>query len=350
MTKKTNISRRDFIRLMMAYGISATAGSTILSLTGCDANELSELDTQPPTTNQLTTGATPTTQEADLVEEDITATPIKDAGAGKTDMAITRGSSPPALVRAAIAALGGIEAFVKPGDDVIIKPNIVAADYSFEYAAYTNPEVVGAVTELCVGAGAGLVRVMDLPVSGTCEQVYARSGIGDVVAAAGGQMEVMSKIKYRKAEIPEGRDLTSWSVYGEVLDADVFINVPIAKHHHLSKLTLTMKNLMGVIIDRGNFHPKLGQRLADLASLIRPTLTIVDAVNILMKHGPRGGNLSDVKQMNTVIASQDFIAAGAYATTFFGLTGSDIDALRIGADMGLGTLDLDSLRIEEISV
>ena len=192
--------------------------------------------------------------------------------------------------------------------------------------------------------------VMDRPSSGTSEQVYTRSGIGDVVTSVGGQMEVMSDVKFRETAIPEGRDLSTWNVYGDVLDADVFINVPIAKHHSLARLTLSMKNMMGVITNRNQFHSNLGQRIADLASLLRPTLTIVDAVRILMARGPRGGNLSDVKQTNMVIASPDFIAAGSYAATLFGMQGSDVDAIRLGAEMGLGTLDLGSIRINEINV
>ncbi|MBL7163882.1 MAG: DUF362 domain-containing protein [Anaerolineales bacterium] len=310
MSDKSSISRREFLQVLLLGGFSSMFGRNLLSLTDFETIET------------------------------------------EFDLAVARGDSatPTALVQAAIAALGGMEAFVKPGDDVIIKPNIVAADYSYQYAAYTNPEVVAAVTALCIGAGAERVRVMDRPSSSTCEQVYARSGIGDAVTTAGGQMEVMSDIKYRKVDIPDGLDISNWSVYGDVLDTDVFINVPIAKHHRLSKLTLSMKNLMGVITQRNQFHPNLGQRIADLASLIRPTLTIMDAVNILMDRGPRGGNLSDVKQMNTIIASQDFVATGAYAATFFDKTGADIDALRLGAEMGLGTIDLDSLNIEEIAV
>ena len=301
-----------------------------------------------PTSEAVAPTEQPTT--AAPTDEPATEAPTEAPVAANPALAIARGSSPTALVQTAIAALGGIGAFVKPGDDVIIKPNIVAADYSYEYAAYTNPEVVGAVTALCVGAGAGRVRVMDTPSSSTCEQVYERSGIGDAVTAAGGEMEVMSSIKYRTVDLPEGRDITSWSVYGDVLDADVVINVPIAKHHRLSGLTLSMKNLMGVITDRSQFHSNLGQRIADLSSLIRPTLTIMDAVNILMDNGPRGGNLSDVMQMNTVVAGQDFVAVGAYAATFFGQTGADVDALRCAAEMGLGTLDYSSLQIQEVAV
>jgi len=111
-----------------------------------------------------------------------------------------------------------------------------------------------------------------------------------------------------------------------------------------------MKNLMGVITDRGDFHKNLGQRIADLNSLVRPQLTVIDAVRILMNHGPTGGDLGDVKQANTIIASRDVVAADAYAATLFGLTGNDIPAVRAGADMGLGTLNLDSIKIEEINV
>ena len=257
------------------------------------------------------------------------------------------------MVQAALKALGGIERFVRSGDDVIIKPNIGWGDYSYEYAATTNPEVVGALTALCLGVGAKRVRVMDNPCGGfSAEQAYARSGIKDAVTAAGGQMETMSRLKFRETAIPEGKDITSWPVYKDVLDADVLINVPIAKRHNLARLTLGMKNLMGVITgeNRGDFHVNLGQRVADLNSLVRPTLTVVDAVRILMDHGPTGGSLDDVKLANTVIASHDFVAADAYAATLFGLTGADIPAIRAGEDMGLGTTDLGRIKVKEISV
>jgi uncharacterized protein (DUF362 family) len=350
MTEKPKLTRREFLRLLAMSGVSAAAGGTLLSLTGCDSEEQLSEAVSPTAVTQPTAESAPTEAAETAADEPAEETAPEESSTGQSQMSIARGSSPTALVNAAVAALGGIEAFVSPGDDVIIKPNIVAADYSYEYAAYTNPEVVAAVTALCLSAGAGRVRVMDSPSSSTCEQVYARSGIGDAVTAVGGEMEVMSNLKYRTVDIPEGRDIKSWSVYGDVLDADVFINVPIAKHHRLSKLTLSMKNLMGVITNRNQFHPNLGQRIADLSSLVRPTLTIMDAVNILMDNGPRGGNLNDVKQMNTVIASQDFVAVGAYTSTFFGQTGTDIDQLRYAAEMGLGTLDYNSLSIKEVSV
>jgi uncharacterized protein (DUF362 family) len=249
-----------------------------------------------------------------------------------------------------VAALGGIERFVKSGHDVVIKPNICVDYHPPEYAATTNPTIVATLVSLCLGAGAKRVRVMDMPFGGTPQSAYAVSGIGEAVTAAGGEMEVMSRVKFLKTAIPEGRDITEWEIYQDALKADVLINVPIAKHHSLARLTLGSKNLLGLISKPNGIHRNLGQRIADLASLLRPTLTVVDAVRILANHGPTGGSLNDVQETNTVIASHDLVAADSYGATLFGLTGPDIAYIKVGAEMGLGTLDLKSIKVEEITV
>jgi uncharacterized protein (DUF362 family) len=249
-----------------------------------------------------------------------------------------------------VTAIGGIERFVKSGDDVIVKPNICVDYRTYEYGATTNPIVVATLVKLCLAAGARRVRVMDTPFGGGPESAYARSGIADAVEAAGGVMEVMNRAKFRKTPIPEGRDIKRWPVYQDVLTADVLIDVPIAKHHSLARLSLAGKNLLGVVSDPEMIHANLGQRVADLVSLIRPTLTVVDAVRTLMTHGPTGGNLSDVRLTNAVIASHDIVAADAYAATLFELSGEDIAYVNAAAEMSLGTLDLQSVRLEEIAV
>jgi uncharacterized protein (DUF362 family) len=262
-----------------------------------------------------------------------------------------RGEDPQAITQRAVAALGGMERFVSPGNDVIIKPNICNAYHGPEYASTTNPQVVAAVVQMCLAAGAGSVRVMDYPFGGTADRAYVSSGIADAVEAAGGQMELMNRVKYREVEIPAGRKIKKWNVYGDILDADVVINIPIAENHGTARLTLAMKNLMGVIEDRGGFHSRgVHQCVADLNSVVRPHLTIVDAVRILVANGPTGGNLNDVKVMNTIIAGVDYVAADAYATGLFGMTPADIDYIRFGADMGLGRMDLGNLAIEEIAI
>ena len=265
-------------------------------------------------------------------------------------LAVARGIDPEAVTIAALAAIGGIERFVKVGNDVIIKPNICVDYHPPEYAATTNPTVVATLVRLCLGAGARRVRVMDSGFGGTPESAYARSGILDAVRAAGGEMEIMNRHKFNKVRIPEGRSIREWPIYQDALNTDVLINVPIAKHHGLARLTLGGKNLMGLILNRGSIHSDLGQRIADLTSVIRPALTVVDAVRILMRNGPTGGNLDDVKLTNTVIAGHDIVATDAYAATLFDLAGTEISYIKAAAAMGLGTLDLEQIQIEEVAV
>ena len=336
---RSHISRRQFVELLVAAGLGPALGLTV---TGCGP------DASPAPSTQAAVSNSPIPQEQ--TRETSPTQLVTPPAAGSAYLAVARGSEPAAITRAALAAIGGIERFVKADADVIIKPNICVDYRTYLYGATTNPEVVGTLVTLCLGAGAKRVRVMDFPFGGGAQSAYARSGIGEAVAAAGGIMEVMNQAKFRDTPIPEGRDITSWPVYQDVLNADVLIDVPIAKHHGTTRLSLGCKNLMGVIQHRNRMHANLGQRIADLTSLVRPTLTVVDAVRTLMAHGPTGGNLSDVRETNTIIASHDIVAADSYATTLFGLTGADIAYVKAAAEMGLGTMDLSTLSIEEISV
>jgi uncharacterized protein (DUF362 family) len=194
------------------------------------------------------------------------------------------------------------------------------------------------------------VRVMDTPYSGDPETAYRESGIQDAVLEAGGEMEIMSRVKYAAFDIPQGRDIRSWEIYRDAVEASVLINVPIAKHHGSSRLTLGAKNLMGLIDKPNQFHRNLHQRIADLHSRLRPHLTVLDATRILTAHGPAGGNLADVVQLDTVVASHDTVTVDAYGTTFFGLRPEDIDYIRLGAEMGLGESDWSVVRVEELSL
>jgi uncharacterized protein (DUF362 family) len=333
--KYMEISRRDFIKYALQLGSGAALAGALSSLVACAG----EKESLPPSSSSTLPGPTPTQ-----------APTVLPAPPDKAYLTVARGSNPELIVQAALKALGGMERFVKKGDDVIIKPNICVDYHTYEYAATTNPEVIKALVTLCFAAGAGRVRVMDQPFGGTAERAYEQSGIAAVVKEAGGEMEVMGSRKYRETDVPDGLDIKKWPVYIDALDADVLINVPIAKQHSLGRLTLGMKNLMGLINDRGQFHFNLGQRVADLTSLLRPALTVVDAVRILTNHGPTGGSLDDVKLTNTVIASHDIVAADTYATTLFGLTGEDIPAIRAAVQMGLGTNDLKSVKVEEIDI
>lgn len=254
------------------------------------------------------------------------------------------------MVRKAVELLGGIGRFVKKGDNVIIKPNIGPSVRAYEYAATTNPWVIAAVARLCLEAGAGRVRVMDKPFGGSPEDNYARSGIKEQVEGAGGEMEIMSRFKFVSTDIPQGKDIKKWDIYEDILKADVLINIPIAKQHSAARLTLGLKNLMGIINNAQLFHLNLHQRIADLATRVRPSLTIIDAVRILVANGPTGGNLKDVRKLDTIIAGADTVAADSYATTLFGMKPEDVPYIITAANMGLGSSDPGKMNIKEITL
>jgi len=341
-----NETRRAFLQ-WMAIQTGAVVGGSLLA--SCGRQESRSLQTtvlpiaQPlGPTEAEPTGAPPQAEEA-------TAAPT-ETPTSHPHLAVARGGEPGALVRQAVAALGGMGLFVSPGDEVIVKPNACVDYRTYEYAATTNPWVVGEIVRLCLEAGAGRVRVMDFPFGGNSESAYVRSGIQEQVLAAGGEMEPIRFLKFVETEIPNAVDLKKCQIYEDVLLADVVINVPIAKHHSLARLTLGMKNLMGVIRDRPYMHGNLGQRLADLTSRVRPALTIIDAVRILQRSGPTGGRLSDVQKLDTVIASPDIVAADSYAATLCGLQPTDLSYIVSGLNMGLGRADLETMKIEEIAV
>jgi uncharacterized protein (DUF362 family) len=270
---------------------------------------------------------------------------------GSPDLVVARGGDDPeVLVRRAIAALGGMEQFISNGAKVVIKPNICTAYLPYEYASTTNPWVVGALVKMAFEAGAGDVSVMDFPFGGTAEEAYVISGIKEQVEASGGKMVVMSRLKFIETQIPKGKEINKWPIYEDVLKADVLINVPIAKDHGLTKLTLGMKNLMGVVLHRESIHSSIGQKLADLASQVYPTLTIIDSIRLLTYGGPTGGDPNAVKKLDTIIASRDIVAADSYGASLFNMLPDELSYVKTGVEMGLGRSDLQNLKIEEIAV
>lgn len=256
------------------------------------------------------------------------------------------------VVRRAVEAVGGIAQFVKSGERVVIKPNI-GWDRSPEQGANTHPLVVRALAELALEAGADAVRVFDH----TCNEkrrCYSNSGIISELEKIGDsrvRWEYIDERKFVPVDIRDGKSLKRWEIYQEALTADCYINVPVAKHHGLSRLSLGLKNVMGVIGgNRGKLHHNLGQDLADLATVIRPRLTVIDATRLLLRNGPQGGRVEDVKVADTIIASADPVAADAYATTLFGLQPEEIESTVAAHRMGLGEIDLQRLTVRTVQV
>ncbi len=267
--------------------------------------------------------------------------------AGSPPLAVRKGPDVARLVEETIGALGGMEQFVKPGEVVVVKPNI-GWDRTVELAANTHPEVVTTLVKLCLDAGAKQVRIFDR----TCNderRCYTQSGIRPAVESIKSDrvsLEYVDRRQFRAMEIRGGKAFDRWEFYLPVIEADRLINVPIAKHHSISKLTLGMKNLMGVIGgNRGRLHHNIAESLTDISSVIHTDLTVIDATRILVANGPQGGRSEDVRITETLIASPDIVAADAYATTLFGFKPEDLSTVVAAAQRGLGVMDLKQVRM-----
>lgn len=268
----------------------------------------------------------------------------------KSMVAVVEGNKPAEITLAALGILGGIAKFVKKGDVVVLKPNI-AWEKPLEAAATTNPDIVVALANECFKAGAKKVKIVERACNDPkkCFQIC-----GFEKALIGNKAEVVlltnDPKEYKEVKIPDGKELKSILIAKDVLECDVFINIPIAKHHGLAKLTLGIKNLMGLTGGKRNeLHHQLGQKMAEILSVIKPHLTIIDAYRVLVRNGPTGGNLKDVSFVGKVIASVDTVAADSYACTLkpFSLEGKNISCVKSAYDMGLGEMDLAKMDIIE---
>lgn len=261
---------------------------------------------------------------------------------------VAKNGSPEALTRAAVEKLGGMKKFVAKGDNVIVKPNI-GWDRTPELAANSHPEVVKTVVTMCLEAGAKSVKVIDR----TCNdprRCYKRSGIQDAVLSLNDPAAVIEHIDERKfVDIPlknPAGSLKSWTFYKDALEADKVINVPVAKHHNATRLTMSLKNVMGILGgNRGNIHHDLDRNIAELNQVFRFHLHILDAVRVLTANGPQGGKVKDVRELHTVAASIDPVALDAFGATLFGITAADVPHILLAAKLGLGQSDLNQVKL-----
>jgi uncharacterized protein (DUF362 family) len=268
--------------------------------------------------------------------------------ASTPQLAVVQGESPAAITKEAVAALGGMKSFVARGDKVIIKPNI-GWDRTPELAACTNPEVVRTLVELCFDAGAKEVTVMDNTIN-QAQRCYARSGIAGAAKAAGAKVPFVNTFRLKRMAL-HGQWLKEWEVFTDFVEADKLINVPIAKHHSLSRLTMGMKNWLGGIGgSRNQLHQRIDEAVVDLAAFFKPELTVLDAYRILVRNGPQGGRPSDIKLQKTVVAGVDPAAVDALGATFFGIKPQDLPYLEIARKRGLGEIDLEKIRLEKRTV
>jgi len=260
-------------------------------------------------------------------------------------LAMVEGESPAAITREAVALIGGMKAFVGKGDKVVIKPNI-GWDRTPEMAACTNPEVVKTLVELVLDAGAKKAVVID-NTTNQAKRCYVRSGIQEAVKQAGGDILFVDDYRVKKMAL-KGEWIKEWEVLLDVIESDKIINVPIAKHHSLCRLTLGGKNWLGATGGaRNQFHQGLDKAIVDLSAFFKPRLTVLDAYRILVRNGPQGGRTSDTELLKTVVAGTDPVAVDALAASFFDVAPRDLPYLGLARERGLGEFDLGKVRLEK---
>lgn len=277
------------------------------------------------------------------------------AAKDKYDLVAVMGGSPVEMFRSGISELGGITKFVKKGYKVVVKPNI-GWDKKPEMAANTNPELVGEIVRQCIKAGASEVTVFDH----TCDnwqKCYANSGIEDAVKNAGGKMMPAHEGSYyREISVPKGVKLKKAMIHEAILDSDVWINVPVLKNHGGAQMSISMKNHMGIVWDRGYFHSHdLQQCIADICTLEKAAvLNVVDAYRLMKTNGPRGKSEADVVMSKGLFISQDIVAVDTAATTFFNqvrdMPLESVGHLAKAQALKLGTMNIDKLKVKKIKM
>ena len=266
------------------------------------------------------------------------------------DLVAVMGGEPEEMYEKGIAEFGGIKNFVKAGQMVVVKPNM-AWDRVPEFGANTNPGLVNRIIKDCLAAGAKEVFVFD----NTCDnwqRAYATSGIERAARDAGATVITGSNQRnYRDVTIPNGRSLKNARVHEKILECDVFINVPVLKHHGGAQVSFAMKNLMGIVWDRQFWHNNnLQQCIADMVSYRKPDLNIIDGYRVLKRNGPKGVSVNDVSLEKAQIISTDIVAADAAAARIFGREPESIAHIKMANDMGFGVMDISKLNINRIRI
>ncbi|MDR0547526.1 MAG: DUF362 domain-containing protein [Dysgonamonadaceae bacterium] len=271
------------------------------------------------------------------------------------DLVAVMGGEPAALLQRALKEMGGIGKYVKKGQSVVIKPNI-GWDKTPDYAANTNPELIGELVKQCLQAGAKKVTVFDH----TCDnwqRCYDNSGVKKAVEAAGGVMVPANDSSYYKeVSLPKAVQLKKTTIHQALLEADVWFNVPVLKNHGGAKMSIAMKNYMGIVDDRPFFHSHdLQQCIADICTWEKkPALNIIDAYRCMRKHGPQGRSISDTSLLKALIVSPNIVAADTAAIGLFNqvekMDINEVGHIANGEKLKLGTQKLDKLNIKRIKL
>ncbi len=271
------------------------------------------------------------------------------------DLVAVMGGEPEQMYKKAIEAMGGMGKFVKNGFKVVVKPNI-GWDKTPEMAANTNPQLIAAIVKDCYAAGASEVTVFDH----TCDEwqaCYKNSGIEDAAKEAGAKMAFAHDEKYYKSvSLPLAKRMKETKIHESILDCDAWINVPVLKTHGGARMTISMKNFMGIVWDRRYMHANdLQQCIADCSTFEKmPVLNIVDAYRIMSQNGPKGKSINDVLTPKALFVSTDIVAADTAAVKFFAqfkkMTVEEVSHIGIAEKMNIGTSNLSKIKVERIRI
>ncbi len=326
------INRREFL-------LAAGAGLVSLALASCGIKS-----TRPSATAAASTSKPSATPKKTAGP---TNTPVKETPSPTpmgSNLVVAEGTDMESLMQRGLSGIGGIGRFVSKGNIVVIKPNFSVLRTP-DQAATTDPRLVAALVKHCLNAGAKEVKVLDFPF--TSPACLSKSGIKDAVEAAGGQAYVIDNKKFYQKVDTGGKTLKTILYSTDVLEADAFINFPKLKHHGTTKLTISLKNLMGIVWDRKYFHKTdLNRAIAELTVFKRPDLTILDATRGITTKGPQGPG--KIKEWNQVVFGVDPVAVDAYGANLFGMDPVKLKHLKIAADLGVGEIDLNKINVTKV--
>jgi len=314
------LSRREFVRRTLRAGI------TLAAVGGVGLWRFDPKGPEPPGAGE----------QVNLPDYSVPGT--------KGRMSVIRGSDRPATLAKAVTGIGGIEAYVHPGDRVLIKVNAAFASPPI-LSATTHPDLVRGLVRLCFQAGAAAVVVTDNPINDPAS-CFRLTGIGEAAESEGARVFVPEPGAFQAATLEGGRLIRNWPLlYEPFRGIDKLIGVAPVKDHHRSGASMIMKNWYGLLGGPRNlFHQDIHNIIKELALLVTPTFVILDGTWTMMANGPTGGSIDDLKATHTLIAATDQVAADAFGATLLGKRPADLPWIAKAEEAGAGTADFEALR------
>ena len=307
-----SFSRRQFVRQVGGTGL-VVGGALAGGLLARDRWGMEGVKPPPPVHLKDYSIALPSSRPSLVVVR--SSPPRADEFGSKEEELQAREAQAFSMVKAAMDAMGGVGQFITKGDVVVIKPN-VAFDKNPDLAATTQPDTLAAVVKLCLGAGARKVIVADNPINNP-ESCFFKTKVGDAALRAGAELMLPKDSYFEQLDVGGETITGTWRMfYRPFREATKVIGISPVKDHNLCKATVTMKNWYGLLGNpRNQFHQDIHGIISDFAKMMKPTLVIADGRKMLMRNGPTGGSLNDVKNGDTIVVGTDHTAVDSWCVT-----------------------------------